>query len=246
MTIRRSGLFLCVVIALLIFGNDGRAIAQGNAKDLQARVAAALDAYYAPDQYYVTVDDQGKVIIGGQVTTFYDKLNMFQIAAGVKGVVYIEDRVVVNTPLIADDIIKANIVRAIKDNSVILEPDKILVSVDQGLVILKGSVSYSNEKLMAETVASWEDGVLGVDNEIDVLPPQQVKTDENLKSVLNEIVKNKFPLVKDKVSIDVKNGDVTLAGEVGSPWEKISLKKECMRVLGVKNVVDNLIVKAND
>jgi osmotically-inducible protein OsmY len=152
----------------------------------------------------------------------------------------------VNTPLVPDDIIRDNIRRALRDNSVILEPDKISVGVDQGLVILKGSVSYSNEKLMAETVSSWQDGVHGIDNEITVLLPRQVKTDENLKSILNEIVKNKFPLVKDRVSVNVKNGEVTLTGEVESPWEKISMKKEFMRVVGVKDVVENLTVHPID
>jgi osmotically-inducible protein OsmY len=241
-----SSLILSVAIAWLIFGINGRAIAQTNTKNLQSRVESALDAYYMPDQFNVTADEKGKVTIEGQVNTFYDKLNMFQIVAGVKGVVHIDDNVVVNTPTVPDDIIKANIIRALRDNSVILEPDKISVSITQGLVILKGTVSYSREKLMAETVSSWEDGVLGIDNEIDVLPPKQVKTDENLKSILNEIIENKFPLVKGKVSVDVKNGDVTLTGEVGSPWEKINLKKEFMRVLGVRNVVENLTINAND
>jgi osmotically-inducible protein OsmY len=246
MLTRITNLLLFALVAWMFFGIHTIAISRGDPESLQSKVSGALDAYYAPDQFRVTADQKGNVTIEGQASTFYDKLNMFQIVARVKGVVTIDDRVTVNTPLVPDDIIRDNIRRALRDNSVILEPDKISVGVDQGLVILKGSVSYSNEKLMAETVSSWQDGVHGIDNEITVLLPRQVKTDENLKSILNEIVKNKFPLVKDRVSVNVKNGEVTLTGEVESPWEKISMKKEFMRVVGVKDVVENLTVHPID
>ena len=67
---------------------------------------------------------------------------------------YIKDLVTVKTPSLPNDIIKANIIRTIKDNSVILEPDSISVTVNNGLVFLKGTVSYYQEKLMATTISS--------------------------------------------------------------------------------------------
>lgn len=148
----------------------------------------------------------------------------------------------VNTPIVPDDMIKTNIRRTIQDNSVILEPDKITVNVNDGMIFLRGTVSNYTEKIMATTISSWQDGVKGVENEINVLPSQEAKSDENIKSILNEIIQNHFPFI-DNFSITVINGNVTLEGNAQTLWEKNHLKEEFLQVLGVKSVVENLEVK---
>jgi osmotically-inducible protein OsmY len=206
-----------------------------------ANVESALNRSY-PDIFHVGVDENGIVTIRGEVNTLYDRLNVFDIVSGVKGVKEIKDLLVINTPLLPDDIIKVNIENALKNNSIIIEPDKITVKVSSGLVFLNGSVSYYKEKLMAETITSWQDGVIAIENRITVLPPKAARSDENIKSILNEILINKFPLIKDKVNVKVDNGIVTLDGEVMSLWEKSNLKKEFLQVLGVKSITENLKV----
>jgi osmotically-inducible protein OsmY len=124
-----------------------------------------------------------------------------------------------------------------------MEPDKITVTVSNGLVLLSGTVSYFKEKLMATTVSSSQDGVKGVENEITVMSSRKARSDENIKSILNEIVENQFPLINGTVKISVKNGDVVLDGEVKNIWEKNNLKIECLQVMGVKSVVENLKIK---
>jgi osmotically-inducible protein OsmY len=127
-----------------------------------------------------------------------------------------------------------------------MEPDKISVTVTDGLVFLRGTVSYFKEKLMAETISSSQDGVKGVENEITVLSSREARSDENIKSILSEIVENQFPLINGKVNIKVKNGDVALEGEVKNLWEKRNLKYECLQIMGVKSVVENLKIKSTD
>jgi osmotically-inducible protein OsmY len=96
---------------------------------------------------------------------------------------------------------------------------------------------------MATTVSSSQDGVKGVENEITVMSSRKARSDENIKSILNEIVENQFPLINGTVKISVKNGDVVLDGEVKNIWEKNNLKIECLQVMGVKSVVENLKIK---
>jgi osmotically-inducible protein OsmY len=72
---------------------------------------------------------------------------------------------------------------------------------------------------------------------------RKARSDENIKSILNEIVENQFPLINGTVKISVKNGDVVLDGEVKNIWEKNNLKIECLQVMGVKSVVENLKIK---
>ena len=209
--------------------------------NLESKVRAALDRYYM-DQFIISADKNGKVTIKGEANTLYDQLNIFDIVSAVKGVKEISDQLIVNTPSIPDSMIADNIENALQYNSIILEPDKINVKVDEGVVFLDGTVSYYKEKLAAETIASQQDGAKGIENDINVLPPQQERSDENIKSILQEILINKFPMIKDKVNITVNNGDVVLGGEVESLWEKSNLRKEFLQVLGVKSVTENLKV----
>jgi osmotically-inducible protein OsmY len=233
--------FLITVAVVIFFCVPQLTFAKSNINDIKIRVEAALHPYYT-DDFDLSVDENGKVVIKGDVDTYYDKLNIYEIVSKVKGVTKIEDLVDVDTPKIPDDMINANIVRTIKDNSTILEPDKIAVKVTDGFVFLKGTASYPKEKLMAETLSSWQDGVMGIENEIHILSPKEARSDENIKSVIMEIIENHFPLVKNTVNVRVNGGDVALNGEIGSLWEKVNLKKECVNIMGVKSVVENLTI----
>jgi osmotically-inducible protein OsmY len=239
---RRINSFFLIIATWLFIGMVANAIARGDKKHLESRVLAALSPYSMYD-LSVSADTNGTVTIEGTVGALYDRLDIYQIVSKVNGVTGIKDLLDVQTLILPDDIINANVVRTIKDNSVILEPDKIAVTVDEGVVFLDGTVSYYREKLMATTIASMQDGVKGVENRINVLPSREAKSDDNIKSVLEEIVENHFPLVKGDVTIKVANGDVTLDGEVLSLWEKNHLKEEFLKVAGVKSVVENLEVK---
>ncbi len=238
----KTNAFLLMIAAWLFFGMVGSAIPQGDKKDLESRVRAALSSY-SMHLLSVRADEDGTVTIKGTVDAFYDRLDIFQLVSEVNGVTRIKDLVDVNTPTVPDDAIGANIIRTIKDNAIILEPDRITVTVNEGFVILDGTVSYYKEKLMATTIASWQDGVKGVDNRINVLPSQEAKSDENIKSVLDEIVKNHFQFVSSALSIKVANGNATVDGKVRTLWEKVHLKDEFLQVAGVKSVVENLEVQ---
>lgn len=206
--------------------------------NLAENVRSKIQVYY-DQNFQVTDNAEGKVTINGQVKTLYDKLRIFEIASAVPGVREIEDNLYVDTPIVPDDIIQTNVAEELKYNGSILEPDRIKVHVDNGIVFLNGTVSFFREKLEAETVASWQKGVKGIDNELTVLPPQKVVSDSNLTNILQELLKNKFSLNKE-VSFTVNDGTVTLNGKAASLWDKNEIQKEFSRILGVKKVVNNL------
>jgi osmotically-inducible protein OsmY len=166
-------------------------------------------------------------------------LRIYDLISQVPGVREIEDDLNVNTTMLPDDVIKQNIVSELKLIKSIQEPDKIKVTVHDGEVILSGDVSYFREKEIAETVASWEQGVDAISNQIRVLPPKQAVSDANIKTVLQEIMKNRFPM-NNKVSFTVNNGVVTLTGQAFSLWDKHQIDRQFSHVLGVKKVVNNL------
>ncbi len=228
-------LFIPIIFALL-FGFVTTTFAEQGNTALSKKVEAAIARNYDED-FTITATNNGRVSVKGEVPTLYDKYRIFDIVSAVPGVKEIEDLITINTPVTADDIIKANIDEELKLVHSIEEPDRIKVTVDNGIVFLKGTVSYYREKLEAETVVSWQQGVLGIENDLKVLPPKEAKSDANLKIILNELLKNRFP-IDNNVLITVNNGVVTLTGDAFSLRDKRDMEKEFSRVLGVKRVVD--------
>ena len=107
----------------LAFPNDA-------AKNLVQKVSSKINNSYIADNFQITSTNIGRIEIKGEVNTLYDKLNIFDIIAKVPGVKEITDNVVVQSPILPDKVIQANIVSEINVVRSILEPDRIHVNVD--------------------------------------------------------------------------------------------------------------------
>ena len=210
---------------------------------LADKVENAINNRYNED-FDVTVNNDYIVTIKGQVNTYYDKLTISQIVSKIKGVRAIIDNVTVNTPILPEKEIQANIVNELNMVSSILEPKRIKVKVDNGEVILGGTVSFYREKLMAQTVASWEKGVKAIDNNIKVLSPAKAVSDSNLIEILKDVLNNQFSVEKN-VSFTVHNGVVNLNGTVDGLYAKKRIKDEFSSIIGIKKVINNLQIKSN-
>ncbi len=211
------------------------------ANDVVQNVRAAIANHYI-DEFDVSRQTDGTIVIEGNVPTFYDKLKIYEIVSKVPGVVTLSNQIVVDAPVVADKTIKSNIELEKKYVKSILEPDRIKVKIDNGIVFLDGTVSFYREKEMMETIASWQEGVKGVVNNLQVLPPKKATSDKNLKKILDQILKYEFPL-QDEVSYTIDDGDVVLKGKTTSLWAKNHIPVEFVKVLGVHSVKNNLVVQ---
>lgn len=113
--------------------------------------------------------------------------------------------------------------------------DAIKVRVDRGCVTLTGEVDWGSQRCTAELVASRTLGVIGVMNQI------AVKRDADPALIAEQIaVALKHHALDDarKVLIEVKDGIVTLRGEVGSLEEKRAVHGVACASFGVRQVVD--------
>ncbi len=236
--VKSDNKFIFAVILLLVPFLLSAQISSGK---LVTKVKDAISKYYT-QEFNISADNNGKIKIEGEVNSLYDKLRIHEIVSQVPGVKYIEDNIVVDTETLPANVILQNIEGELKLVSSIEEPDRIKVKVDNGVVFLSGEVSYYREKQMAETVSSWQQGVKGIVNEITVLPQDEAISDNNLKTVIDEIIKNRFAL-DTGITFTVNNGVVTLNGTSISMWDKTELGKEISKIIGVKNVVNNLEVK---
>lgn len=235
---------LTIIIALvsMIVISNNNVYAQTNSQ-LKDKVVKALSQYYNDlSNINISANNNGDIQISGSTPTLYDKYNIFDIVSKVHGVKTIQDLLDVKTALIPDDEIQANIIEELHLVNSILEPDRIKVHVENGMVFLSGDVSYYREKLMAETVASWQNGAKGIQNNITVLPPKEAKSDQNIKIILGEILNKDFPL-DNGLTISVNNGVVNVSGNVVRLWDIKHIKDDFYKVLGVKEVIENLKVE---
>ncbi len=218
--------------------------AQTHASQLKALVADELGRYYETP-FQISVEQPAKVIIKGTVPTYWDKLNVFGIVARVPGVREISNLLEVDTKMLPDDVIKANIKEGLALNRSIEEPDKIKVTVNNGEVVLRGTVNFRREATLAEDLASWQPGVRGVTSEIEVLPLRKALSDQDLTATLSDIIARFFPLEAKSVQVHVQNGQATLTGTVTRLWARYEIEKEAKRVRGVLSV-DNRIQVATE
>jgi osmotically-inducible protein OsmY len=210
-------------------------------KDLQTRVRSHIADYYTED-VTVRADKDGIITVEGEADNLFDKLKTSEIISEVKGVRGIVNNMSVHNELTVDAEIQSNIVHELERNDAIMEPEKIKVDVKNGVVQLTGTVSFFREKLLAQSIASWQDGVSDMISNIKVLSPAVARSDENLKGIIADVFERFFPL-ETHVVYSVHNGEVQLGGTVRDLWAKRHIEEEIQRLIGVHNVVNALEVE---
>ena len=234
---------LSSIFLLMLFFFNPNLHALSKPDMLSQRVKNAL-TYHLNNHLSVTSSNGGIITIEGTVKRLYDKYRIFDIAEKVKGVKGIRDLVAVNTRTLPDDMIKANLLEDIRVDNSILEPNRINVAVSNGLIQLRGTVSYPREKLLAATLASWQRGALGIVNRIKVLSPKAAESNKNMKILLGDVLKDKFPL-QSNLQVTVHNGIVKIKGYADSSWAKYHLTKDFSRIKGVKKIINDITTNQN-
>jgi hyperosmotically inducible protein len=145
-------------------------------------------------------------------------------------------------PDVADSIRKSLDNSGYKDVSVSQDRDK-------GVVTLAGTVPTQSDKAQAESIAKSGAGAQVVANQIAVRPPGNESDAKAIDSDLDKAIEKNVDavLVKNRltkdVSYDVKNGVVTLKGDVISQGRRTQVEKLVASVPNVKQVVNELEVK---
>ena len=232
----QNRLLLFIIIGLLQVG-----FTQQENKKLADAVKANIERYYL-DKVIVSADITGKVLLKGEVNSLYDRLEIFELASQVSGVKYIEDFILVNSPTIPDNMILANIKHALAYINTISEPDLIQITVKNGMVFLQGKVRFYRESIMVQTMVSWQQGVKGIANELQVEPILKAVSDESITGVIDDLMKDQF-IPEKNILYTVKSGHVTLNGSTNSLWTKTNIESAIRKIVGVTRVENNLQVK---
>jgi osmotically-inducible protein OsmY len=146
------------------------------------------------------------------------------------------------SPDVSDSIRKSLDQAGLKDVTVSQDRDK-------GVVTLGGHVAVEADKVQAESLAKSMAAEQVIANQIAVTPPGVESEAKTVNSDLDTGIEKNLDAalitnrVHKGVKFDVKNGVVTLTGEVNSKTQRARAEKVASSVPNVKQVVNELEIK---
>lgn len=232
-----------------------------------AKIRAALekDTRINLHRYPITVTLQGgDFVLEGEVEDIAAKKRSLLAASEIPGVQRIVDRLRV-TPAekmgdaeIRDHVGRVMLEEAAFERCVIRsgftggleavretpsEPSgNIGIEVKDGVVTLNGEVPSLTHKRLAGTLCWWVPGTRDVINGLEEVPPEEDNDDELIDAV--RLVLEKDPFVNaSKIGVSSKDWTITLEGLVPSETMKQMAERDAWYVLGVKSVINRIVVK---
>ncbi len=191
----------------------------------------------------VTVDN-GLVTLSGEVPTFLSKSAATEDALSILGVTEVDNLTVVNYPdtftLPTDSEIKGNILSKLV-SSPDLDVFDLDVTVNTGVVTLKGTVDAYWKRTFIEDLVAFEAGVTFIENHVAVTPTDDVLD----KAVAQEIVdslEEKAIVDADDVEVSVSDGVVELRGSVPNWAARQAAANAALYTSGVKMLDNNLVI----
>jgi osmotically-inducible protein OsmY len=117
------------------------------------------------------------------------------------------------------------------------------VSINEGIVTLRGTVPSFGQKWEAEDAVKRVRGVRGVADELVVdLPSAHLRTDTDIALAIEHRFSSNMS-IPASVKFTVKDGNVTLSGDVPWYYQMQEAAHEARRVVGVKSVGNLITVK---
>ncbi|MGN6319473.1 BON domain-containing protein [Trinickia sp.] len=131
-------------------------------------------------------------------------------------------------------------VRTVLDATEGLPADAISVTVDRGCVTLAGTLDWGHQRRAAELAVGRLRGVVGIVNRIAVCG--EANPDEIGAKILGAL-KRRARADAQRLTIEVRDGVVTLSGAVHSFAEKRAAHGVAWATRGVRDVIDRMTVE---
>ena len=140
--------------------------------------------------------------------------------------------------------LQADVQNAIKWEP-LLNAAEIGVTAKDGVVSLTGTVDSYAKKQEAESAAKKVIGVQALVEKIEVkFPSSWSKTNLEIANEVLAALKSNWSVPKDKVTVKVEDGWVTLEGELPWNYQRDSAKNAVNYLSGVKGVNNNITIKS--
>jgi osmotically-inducible protein OsmY len=125
-----------------------------------------------------------------------------------------------------------------------IDATDIAVAVKNGVVTLTGYTKSFSDKWEAERAVKHVAGVVGVANDLEVrVPTVDQRPDPEIARDAVTAIKNRLPISSEHIKVVVKNGWLTLEGDVEWQYQKESAENAVRWVRGVKGVTNLIQVK---
>ena len=145
-----------------------------------------------------------------------------------------------------DDILEADIERIIGNHVFYTIYDAVAVTVDEGVVTLRGCVTEPYKRnAFIKAINKRTDSSLKITDNLEILPVSS--NDNRLRYLLARSIYNDSRLLRYSLSrwpypihIIVRNGHVTLEGEVKTKMDSRIIESKILNVFGVVSLENNL------
>ena len=125
-----------------------------------------------------------------------------------------------------------------------IDASDIGVAVKDGVVTLTGFVRSYSQKYEAEREAKKVNGVRGVANDIEVkLPSLNERPDPEIARDAAATIKRELPYSSEHIQVVVRNGLLTLEGEVEWKFQSERAEKAVRRIKGLTGVTNLINMK---
>ena len=126
-----------------------------------------------------------------------------------------------------------------------VDASKVGVTVDRGVVTLRGDIRTYAEKFAAERVALRVYGVKAVANDIEVrLAESATRSDSEIAQAAVQTLAWNSVVPKERVNISVSDGIITLTGMVDWQYQKDAAARIMRSLKGVRGLINNLTIQS--
>lgn len=194
----------------------------------------------------VKVTEKGEVLLSGIVPDYTTLKATTKDAWCIKGVSDVENNLKIEYPEVTkiptEKEIKAKAKKLLQWNPNLNE-SKITISVRDREIELEGTVNAYWKKIKAEDVVGSAFGVIGVKNALAVVPSKNV-VDETIAEEIVAAIKRNSTLNISEIDVAVKDGEVTLSGEVPDGDAYFTVNNIVIYTSGVTFVNNNLLIES--
>ena len=138
--------------------------------------------------------------------------------------------------------IKEDVIRELRWDLQITDPDAIGVAVTDGAVTLSGHTPTYAEKLAAARAAERVYGVKAVANDLKVQLPGMPRDDSEIAAAIAHVLDNNVQIPGGQVHARVQNGWVTLEGNVKYDFQRREVERMVRNIRDVVGVTDLVTV----
>ncbi len=188
----------------------------------------------------VSVDD-GVVTLRGTVGSFREKQEAKHDAERIYGVKDVKNELevrILNEHRRSDAELRGAVLQAMMLDSLV--PSTIDAKVDNGVVTLTGKANWQFQREEAESVAGNLLGVMGVEDEIELIAPGP--TAHDVEHSIKKAMERNAKLDAESVSVESSDGTITLRGTVSSWADHDEAVAAAWAAPGVTKVKDHILV----